>query len=184
MEAFRDASLPDLVYVEAVKGSLWTVYDDKSKPLLNATVNKSSNLNRRCGSNIVCDYVSFRANSAICGLPMDVLGDLSNGDLRLLRCHRYDLLSLGLVLLEIGPWERLEALWKPKYSAEPGVFVEKLLRAYVPRLRHLVGAVYCGVVERLLRTGKVEEGVDDGGGERDEEGKWAEVVARLVACRA
>ncbi len=64
------------------------------------------------------------------------------------------------------------------------MFVEKLLRAYVPRLRHRVGAVYCRVVERLLRTGKVEEGADDGGGERDEEGKWAEVVARLVACLA
>ena len=103
----------------------------------------------------------------------------------LLRRQRYDLFSLGLVLLEIGLWERLEALWKPKYAAEPGAFVEKLLRAYVPRLRHRVGAVYCGVVERLLRIGRVEGGADDGGGEGGgEEVEWAEVVAGLVACRA
>ena len=80
LEAFRDASLPNLVYAEAVKGGLWTVYDDKSKPLLNVTANQSSS--RRCGSNsIFCDYVNFRANSAICGLLMDVLGDPSNRDL-------------------------------------------------------------------------------------------------------
>ncbi len=105
-------------------------------------------------------------------------------NLTLLRRQRYDLFSLGLVLLEIGLWERLEALWKPKYAAEQGAFVEKLLRAYVPRLRHRVGAVYCGVVELLLRIGKSEEGVEGGSGDEKEEGEWAEVVAGLVACRA
>ena len=84
LEAFRDASLPDLVYAEAIKGGLWTVYDDKSKPLLNVTANQSSSLNRRCGSNnIFCDYANFRANTAICGLLMDVLGDPVNRDLSL-----------------------------------------------------------------------------------------------------
>lgn len=106
------------------------------------------------------------------------------GTVGLLRRQRYDLFSLGLVLLEIGLWERLDALWKPKYAAEPGAFVAKLLRAYVPRLRHRMGAVYCGVVEELLGIGKVEAERDVGVGEVGEEVEWAEVVARLVICRA
>ena len=84
----------------------------------------------------------------------------------------------------MGLWERLEAMWKSKHAVEPGAFLEKPPRVYVLRLRHRVGAVYCGVVEQLLRNGRVEEGAADGGGEWGEEGEWAEVMAHLVACRA
>ncbi len=73
--AFRNTSFPKLVHAEVINGLLWTVYDDESKPLLNATGHEPSRLERRCGSNnIICDYVGFRANSALCGIIVDYLG--------------------------------------------------------------------------------------------------------------
>ena len=76
----RNASSPKLVHAEVINGLLWTVYDDESKPLLNATGNEPSSLERRCGSNnIICDYINFRANSPLCGMVIDYLGATTVG---------------------------------------------------------------------------------------------------------
>lgn len=61
----------------------------------------------------------------------------------------------------------------------------KLLGGYVPRLKHRMRGVYCGVVGELLGIGKRTDGGGGGeGGSEEEVGEWAEVVARLVVCRA
>ena len=68
--------------------------------------------------------------------------------------QRHDLFSLGIILLEIGLWERAIALKKPKYSPEK--YLEKLLTAYLPLLGHKMGAVYRDVVQSLLVDSTVE----------------------------
>jgi len=74
-------------------------------------------------------------------------GNPGAGDaIRLQQCH--DLFSLGIVLLEIGLWEQIKALWKEKYT--PSAILTKLLTAYVPRLGHKIGTVYRDVVSDLL----------------------------------
>lgn len=62
--------------------------------------------------------------------------------------QRLDLYSLGVVLLEIGLWEQIKSLWKDKYTHQD--FLEKLLRVYVPKLGHKMGAIYRDVVHDLL----------------------------------
>lgn len=62
--------------------------------------------------------------------------------------QRHDLYSLGIILLEIGLWEQIKSLWKDKYTHQE--FLEKLLRVYVPKLGHKMGAIYRDVVHDLL----------------------------------
>ncbi|KFY22789.1 hypothetical protein V493_06320 [Pseudogymnoascus sp. VKM F-4281 (FW-2241)] len=112
--------------------------------------------------------------------------------------QRHDLFSLGIVLLEIGLWEQIETLWKPKYT--PDKFFDKLLSVYVPALGHRMGEVYRDVVWELLAGngtgGQLGRGKKDppcgddekGDDEVDEselgERGWADLIARLEACRA
>lgn len=62
-------------------------------------------------------------------------------------CH--DLYSLGIMLLEIGLWEQIRAVWKDHYTHER--FVCKLLDSYVPKLGPKMGAIYRDVVRALLK---------------------------------
>lgn len=97
--------------------------------------------------------------------------------------QRHDLFSLGLILLEIGLWEQLSAIWKPKYSSNPVEFIRKLLRVYVPRLEHRMGNIYRDVVRCLLGG---DEEWDGSSWERGilQEKYWAEIVSRLSLCHA
>jgi hypothetical protein len=63
---------------------------------------------------------------------------------------RHDYYSLGIVLLEIGLWDQITTMWKPKYTRQN--FLEKLQSSYVPKLGPKMGAVYRDVVARLLST--------------------------------
>lgn len=99
------------------------------------------------------------------------------------RRQRYDLFSLGLILLEVGLWEQLSAMWKPKYSQSPVDFIRKLLRAYVPRLEHRMGTIYSGVVRSLLGGDDEWNGTEWKQGVLEER-DWAEVISRLGLCHA
>jgi len=115
--------------------------------------------------------------------------------------QRHDLFSLGIVLLEIGLWEQIKALWKEKYT--PSAFLTKLLTAYVPRLGHKMGTVYRDVVSDLLNMNieqhksiaevasffelmRSEVPADEkkNKGKDLDELDWWNVVVRLEKCKA
>jgi hypothetical protein len=115
--------------------------------------------------------------------------------------QRHDLFSLGIVLLEIGLWEQIKALWKEKYTSS--AFLTKLLTGYVPRLGHKMGTVYRDVVNDLLSmhieqhrsTAEVASafsmrGLERPADEKKNKGKdldeldWWSVVVRLEKCKA
>ncbi|KAI5293404.1 hypothetical protein KEM52_005562, partial [Ascosphaera acerosa] len=60
----------------------------------------------------------------------------------------YDLYSLGLVLLEIGLWTPLSALWKSKYDR--ATFKSRLEKFYVKRLGSKCGSAYMKAVQLCL----------------------------------
>ncbi|KAK4031529.1 hypothetical protein C8A01DRAFT_42029 [Parachaetomium inaequale] len=80
-------SVPALGLLVARDGGLWTIYDDESKSLVNATAPEAASIQRRCGgNNIHCDYVGFRARADLCGHLMDILGAPENRDLSMTPC--------------------------------------------------------------------------------------------------
>lgn len=83
--------------------------------------------------------------------------------------QRHDLYSLAIVLLEIGLWEQIQMTWKAKYSLDE--FRDKLLRVYVPKLGHKMGAAYRDVVRDLLTRHLGEDGGGDGCGSGDGDGE-------------
>jgi hypothetical protein len=115
--------------------------------------------------------------------------------------QRHDLFSLGIILLEIGLWEQIKALWKEKYT--PSAFLTKLLTGYVPRLGHKMGTIYRDVVSDLLNmhieqhksTAEVASFLSMSrsempADEKKNQGKdldeldWWNVVVRLEKCKA
>jgi hypothetical protein len=116
----------------------------------------------------------------------------------------HDLYSLGIILLEIGLWDQVGAMWKEKYTIKQ--FREKLLKAYVPRLGHKMGAIYRDVVHDLLSSTVSPQhhyvGMDGvhelsspmfggaGSGFAAMEGtempgnEWVKVIFRLLHCKA
>ncbi|KAI5290505.1 hypothetical protein KEM54_001343 [Ascosphaera aggregata] len=60
----------------------------------------------------------------------------------------YDFYSLGLVLLEIGLWTPLSALWKMKYDTS--TFKSRLEKFYVKRLGSKCGSAYMKAVQLCL----------------------------------
>lgn len=60
----------------------------------------------------------------------------------------YDFYSLGLVLLEIGLWTPLSALWKMKY--DNSTFKSRLEKFYVKRLGSKCGSAYMKAVQLCL----------------------------------
>ncbi|KUJ13130.1 uncharacterized protein LY89DRAFT_721898 [Mollisia scopiformis] len=67
----------------------------------------------------------------------------------------HDLYALGIILLEIGLWRRINTLWKDKYTLAR--FHEKLVTAYVPRLGPKMGITYRDAVQRLLTLPVMQE---------------------------
>lgn len=57
---------------------------------------------------------------------------------------QYDMYSLGLILLEIGLWQPLADLWKPKYTLHD--FKQRIEDVYIRRLASKCGTAYMQVV--------------------------------------
>ncbi|KAI9893518.1 MAG: hypothetical protein M1814_006314 [Vezdaea aestivalis] len=71
-------------------------------------------------------------------------------------CTRFDIYSLGLVLLEIGLWKPLRAFHKPRYS--PAVFTERVVQGVlVPGLVAKAGRRYEEVVRICLGVDEKED---------------------------
>lgn len=68
----------------------------------------------------------------------------------------FDIYSLGLILLEIGLWKRIDVVHKPKYS--PSDFRERICRVVVPALGSKCGARYRTAVEACLMFDSGEAG--------------------------
>ncbi|KAI8938479.1 hypothetical protein NX059_004371 [Plenodomus lindquistii] len=57
---------------------------------------------------------------------------------------QFDMYSLGLVLLEVGLWQPLADLWKPKYTLHD--FKQRIEEVYIRRLASKCGTAYMQVV--------------------------------------
>ncbi|KAJ4341161.1 hypothetical protein N0V87_001899 [Didymella glomerata] len=76
---------------------------------------------------------------------------------------QFDLYSLGLVLLEIGLWQPLADLWKPKYTLAD--FKQRVEDVYIRRLASKCGTAYMQVVRDCFyavdRMESTTEGLQD-----------------------
>ena len=92
--------------------------------------------------------------------------------------HSYDIYSMGLVLLEIGLWQNLQASdnegWKDSYD-----FRKHVLKKLVPDLWGQCGSIYGGVVRDCL-TMSSDIRLEDEGGRRL---AWS-IAERLNLCNA
>ncbi|KAG8528202.1 uncharacterized protein KY384_007119 [Bacidia gigantensis] len=99
----------------------------------------------------------------------------------------YDYYSLGLVLLEIGLWERLSSMIDEWKGIAPGGVRERLIKEKVPKLGRAMGWRYQRAVERCLKgdVEVVEEGEEEERGTRGGKGTFEEVVVRRLGdCTA
>jgi hypothetical protein len=69
--------------------------------------------------------------------------------------RKYDIYSLGLVLLEIGIWDSISIFNKDSY--DPHAFTERLLRVCKRDLGHRMGAIYTDVVIRCIEGIQCEQ---------------------------
>lgn len=87
-----------------------------------------------------------------------LLGHLPNQGRRF--CRSFDIYSLGCVLLEIGLWRTLGALWKPKYLKHPDSWTRRLVEVWARELSGRCGGIYEDVVRKCL-TVDVSEATDE-----------------------
>lgn len=73
----------------------------------------------------------------------------ATGDMDEHMSMKYDLYSLGLLLLEVGLWAPLGSIWKSKYSLTD--FKRRLEKIWIPRLGWKCGSVYMRAVESCFR---------------------------------
>jgi hypothetical protein len=128
-------------------------------------------------------HPELRKNDA----EMGKLGQASESDsssrIRFRRAH--DLYSLGLVLLEIGLWDRISAFNKD--PMDPDKFTSQLLRVCERDLGHRMGLAYSNVVMKCIRG--IDGDKDDYTDEHSESRRsdqlmdvyWA-VVNELAQC--
>jgi hypothetical protein len=74
--------------------------------------------------------------------------------------RKFDVYSLGLVLLEIGLWDRVSRFKRSADKANPQAFADRLVRVCKEHLGHRMGATYRDAVLRCIR-GVEEGGIDD-----------------------
>ncbi|KAH6643753.1 hypothetical protein C7974DRAFT_4693 [Boeremia exigua] len=91
---------------------------------------------------------------------------------------QFDLYSLGLVLLEIGLWQPLADLWKPKYTLSD--FKQRVEDVYIRRLASKCGTAYMQVVRDCFwAVDRVENGPD---GLQDFTQLYNRLIIRLQRC--
>ncbi|KAH7392361.1 hypothetical protein DE146DRAFT_138260 [Phaeosphaeria sp. MPI-PUGE-AT-0046c] len=71
----------------------------------------------------------------------------------------FDMYSLGLILLEIGLWQPLGDLWKPKYSLND--FKRRIEDVYIRKLASKCGTAYMQVVRDCFWAADTSEGLQD-----------------------
>ncbi|EEP78399.1 predicted protein [Uncinocarpus reesii 1704] len=92
----------------------------------------------------------------------------------------YDLYSLGIVLVEIGLWKRIEAFRRSGMS-HPGAFATHIRESVAPMLEYYMGANYCDAVACCLDVRKLNVGDDEGRKLSDAVSR--KVVAVLESCQ-
>lgn len=85
--------------------------------------------------------------------------------------RKFDVYSLGLVLLEIGLWDKIATFERSADKADPQAFADRLVRVSKLHLGHRMGAIYRDVVVRCIR------GIGGGQGEGEVESKEEELMA-------
>jgi hypothetical protein len=93
----------------------------------------------------------------------------------------FEYYSLGVILLEIGWWRRIDAFWKPTYTPEQ--FQRRLLERHTDPLGHLMGENYRNAVRTCL-GGSAAFGVGDNEGRQISQSFFQKVVRVLDAGSA
>jgi serine/threonine protein kinase len=86
----------------------------------------------------------------------------------------FDIYSLGLILLEIGLWQPLGDLWKPKYTLND--FKRRIEDVYIRKLASKCGTAYMQVVRDCFWA------ADSADGQHDPAQLYARVILRLQRC--
>ncbi|OAK93984.1 hypothetical protein IQ06DRAFT_382393 [Phaeosphaeriaceae sp. SRC1lsM3a] len=71
----------------------------------------------------------------------------------------FDMYSLGLILLEVGLWQPLGDLWKPKYTLND--FKRRIEDVYIRKLASKCGTAYMQVVRDCFWAADSSEGLQD-----------------------
>jgi hypothetical protein len=87
---------------------------------------------------------------------------------------QFDMYSLGLILLEIGLWQPMADLWKPKYTLSD--FKRRIEDVYIRRLASKCGTAYMQVVRDCFWA------ADDADGLQDPSQLYSRVILRLQRC--
>lgn len=82
---------------------------------------------------------------------------------------QYDMYSLGLILLEVGLWQPLADLWKPKYTLQD--FKQRIEDVYIRRLASKCGTAYMQVVRDCFWAAESRD---------DSEPELAQVYHRII----
>lgn len=91
---------------------------------------------------------------------------------------QFDMYSLGLILLEIGLWQPLADLWKPKYTLAD--FKQRVEDVYIRRLASKCGTAYMQVVrDCFYAVDRIETGPD---GLQHFAQLYNRIVIRLQRC--
>jgi len=86
----------------------------------------------------------------------------------------FDMYSLGLILLEIGLWQPLGDLWKPKYTLND--FKRRIEDVYIRKLASKCGTAYMQVVRDCFWAADGAEGY------QDPSQLYSRVILRLQRC--
>jgi hypothetical protein len=86
----------------------------------------------------------------------------------------FDIYSLGLILLEIGLWQPLGDLWKPKYTLHD--FKRRIEDVYIRKLASKCGTAYMQVVRDCFWA------VDSADSQHDPSQLYSRVILRLQRC--
>ncbi|KAJ4356999.1 hypothetical protein N0V95_002871 [Ascochyta clinopodiicola] len=91
---------------------------------------------------------------------------------------QFDLYSLGLILLEIGLWQPLADLWKPKYTLAD--FKQRVEDVYIRRLASKCGTAYMQVVRDCFwAVDRIESGAES---LHDFAQLYDRIIIRLQRC--
>ncbi|KAF2868091.1 hypothetical protein BDV95DRAFT_157627 [Massariosphaeria phaeospora] len=91
---------------------------------------------------------------------------------------QFDLFSLGLILLEVGLWQPLADLWKPKYNLSD--FKQRVEEVYIRRLASKCGTAYMQVVRDCFwAADRIASGVDS---LQNFSQTYSRILVRLQRC--